>query len=124
MTWFNVATTSDLVDNSGVCVLVNGQQIALFSLTITGQNQLFAIDNFDPIGQANVLARGITGSIGDRLVVASPLYKQHFDLHNGQCIEMPEISVGVYPVQRQEQTIWIQLKSSQPRAETKMEAMV
>ncbi len=114
MSWYKVATTADLVANSGICVLLAERQIALFALTINQQMQLFAIDNYDPIGQANVLSRGITGSLGERLVVASPLYKQHFDLQNGQCLEMPELTLTVYPVKLQQQEIWLQLSEQHP----------
>ena len=39
------------------------------------------------------------GDINQRLVVASPLYKQHFDLQTGACIEDGAISVPVYLVE-------------------------
>lgn len=113
MSWYKVATEADLVNNSGICVLLAGRQIALFALTINQQTQLFAIDNYDPIGQANVLSRGITGSLGAQLVVASPLYKHHFDLVSGQCLEQPEFTLQVYPVKLQQQTIWLQLNEQQ-----------
>jgi len=54
--------------------------------------------NYDPIGKANVLSRGILGSIGDKMVVASPLYKQHFDLSTGECIEDESAQVKTYAV--------------------------
>ena len=43
-------------------------------------------------------ARGLVGSIGERVVVASPIYKQHFDLRTGECLEAPHNSVSSYPV--------------------------
>jgi len=52
-----------------------------------------------PIGKANVLSRGMVGDINERLVVASPLYKQHFDLQTGECLENDEHSVPVYSVE-------------------------
>jgi nitrite reductase/ring-hydroxylating ferredoxin subunit len=33
------------------------------------------------------LSRGIVGSVGEHLVVASPIYKQHFCLQTGACME-------------------------------------
>ncbi len=88
---------SDLLPNAGVCALYRGEQIALFYLPDT-RPQLFAINNWDPIGFANVLSRGIVGDINGRPVVASPLYKQHFDLATGQCMEDKDIVVRTYPV--------------------------
>lgn len=94
--WVEVCSLSDLTPNTGVCALVDHKQVAIFySGTL---NELFAIDNFDPIGKANVLSRGIIGTQGEQVCVASPLYKQHFDLRTGQCLEDPEHSVSAYPI--------------------------
>ena len=87
----------DLIPNSGICAEVDGQQIALFYLP-SEIPQVYAIGNWDPIGKANVLARGIVGDIDGRLVVASPLYKQHFDLLTGECLEDDEVSVPTFQV--------------------------
>ncbi len=88
---------SDLIPNSGICAQVDGQQIALFYLP-SENHQVYAIGNWDPIGKANVLARGIVGDIDGRLVVASPLYKQHFDLLTGECLEDDQVSVAAFSV--------------------------
>ena len=88
---------SDLIENSGVCALVNGEQVALFDLPQT-EEKVFAISNWDPIGKANVLSRGIVGDLGGSIVVASPLYKQHFDLKTGSCLEDEEATVKTFGV--------------------------
>jgi len=88
---------SDLIPNSGICAAVGDQQIAIFFLP-DETPQVYAIDNWDPIGKANVLARGIVGDVDGRLVVASPLYKQHFDLITGECLEDDQVSVATYSV--------------------------
>ena len=93
-----ICQRSDLIANSGICVLVEGQQIALFYLP-KEIPQVYAIGNWDPIGKANVLSRGIVGDINERLVVASPLYKQHFDLTTGECLEDNTFTVPVYAVE-------------------------
>lgn len=92
-----ICERSDLISNSGICVLVKGQQIALFYLPKESP-QVYAIGNWDPIGKANVLSRGIVGDINQRLVVASPLYKQHFDLQTGECLEDSTVNVPVFTV--------------------------
>ena len=86
---------SDLVENSGVCALIDGEQVALFYLPHLDK-KLYAISNWDPIGKANVLSRGILGDIKGTVVVASPLYKQHFDLETGICIEDNTIKIKTY----------------------------
>lgn len=93
MSWETICNYHDIPDNTGAAALVDDRQIALFKVG----GQLYAIDNYDPIGRANVLARGIIGSMGDELCVASPLYKQHFSLLTGKCVEQ-EVSVKCYAV--------------------------
>ena len=92
--WEAVCQTADLVEGSGVCALVDGVQVALFYLP--GEEQsIYAIGNRDPIGGANVLSRGMVGDLGGKLVVASPLYKQHYSLETGACLEDESVSVPV-----------------------------
>ena len=62
-----------------------------------GKN-LYAIDNHDPQSGANVIGRGLVGSIKGELVVASPIYKQHFRLEDGSCLEYPQQRLRVWPV--------------------------
>lgn len=104
--WYTACRMSDLVEGSGVCALVNGQQVAIFHLPAE-QPALYAIDNFDPIGRANVLARGIVGDIRGELVVASPLYKEHFNLANGRCLEK-DYAVRAWPIRRNGDSIEVQ----------------
>jgi nitrite reductase (NADH) small subunit len=96
MQWLGVCNVDDLQPNSGVCALVAGQQVAIFYLV--KEQQVYATHNYDPIGKANVLSRGVIGDTKGELVVASPLYKQHFSLTTGVCIEDAQIVVPVYPV--------------------------
>lgn len=104
-----ICTTADLVKNSGVCALATilgeEQQIALFYLPET-EKKIYAIANWDPCGNANVLSRGLVGNIGDEIVVASPLYKQHFSLVTGQCLE-EDISVKAYDVTLEDDTVYL-----------------
>lgn len=75
--------------------MVEGMQIALFYIPEM-HPKIYAISNWDPIGKANVLSRGIMGDINGELIVASPLYKQHFSLIDGRCLEDEKISVPVF----------------------------
>ncbi len=103
MQWQNVCSVADLAENSGVCALVNGLQVAIFYIPDIRRtnlslfsNPVYAINNYDPIGKANVLSRGIIGDINGQLIVSSPLYKQHFNLETGRCLENETIAVPVY----------------------------
>lgn len=95
---------NDIIPDTGVCALIEGKQIAIFR---TKKNDLFALDNYDPFSQANVLSRGLiggttivsdTGTDEEILYVASPIYKQRFDLATGQCLDDESVILGAYQV--------------------------
>ena len=96
MSWVDVCSIDDLQPNSGVCALVNNQQVAIFYMP--KEQAIYAIDNYDPFGDVHVLSRGVIGDIQGRPMVASPLYKQHFDLETGQCFEDETVTVPSYGV--------------------------
>jgi nitrite reductase (NADH) small subunit len=95
LTWTAVCDVDDIVPDTGVCARVDGRHVAVFRLA---SGSLHAIDNVDPKNGASVLSRGLVGSLGARVVVASPLYKHHFDLVTGECLEHPELAVRVHEV--------------------------
>lgn len=95
LAWTDVCAVEEILPGTGVCALVASRHVAVFRV---GADRFFAIDNVDPKSGASVLSRGLVGNIGDRVVVASPLYKNHFDLRTGECLEMPEQSVQAYGV--------------------------
>lgn len=92
-----VCSRSDLIANSGVALLLGDRQIALFYLP-EEQPPVYAIDNYDPFGEAHVISRGIVGDRQGEPVVASPLYKQHFSLITGQCLEDENVSLQTWLV--------------------------
>ena len=87
-----ICSLEDIVPDTGVCALVGDEQVAVFRVG----EEVFAIGNRDPFSGANVLSRGIVGDIDGELVVASPVYKQHFSLLSGRCIEDASVGVPVY----------------------------
>ncbi|GAA2363917.1 nitrite reductase small subunit NirD [Dactylosporangium salmoneum] len=95
MKWIVVCPYLRLEPDRGVAALVGGEQVALFR---TFDGGLHAIGNVDPISGAAVLSRGIVGSRGARVVVASPMHKQAFDLATGECLDEPGVYVPVFPV--------------------------
>lgn len=105
--WISVCEFYDLLPDTGVCALVNNQQVAIFHSHRL--NEVFAVSNYDPIGAANVLSRGIIGSISDEVVVASPLYKEHYNLRTGACLEKPEYQLRVYPVRVDDGLVQVQV---------------
>lgn len=99
VSWQALCSRRDLVANSGVVAWLDGEQVALFHLpeSETGE-QVYAIAHKDPKSGANVIGRGILGQLKGDLVIASPLYKQHFRLADGSCLEYPEQQLQVWPV--------------------------
>lgn len=104
--WSPVCSIDDIVPDTGVCALIKDRHVAVFRVA-DDKHRLYAIDNFDPNAQASVLSRGLVGNLGERVVVASPIYKHHFDLQSGECLEAPENSVNAYPVRVENRTVWV-----------------
>ncbi|WP_298185504.1 nitrite reductase small subunit NirD [uncultured Pseudomonas sp.] len=108
--WRTVCSRADLVANSGVVAWVDGAQVALFYLpNEASDKQLFALDNRDPLSGANVIGRGIIGHLAGDLVIAAPLYKQHFRLQDGSCLEYPQQQLRTWPVRLQGERVEIGL---------------
>lgn len=108
MQWQNVCSVDDLQEDSGVCAQVDGQQVAVFYFA----NKVYAINNYDPFGQANVLSRGIIGDLKSQLVVASPLHKQHFNLLTGVCLEDESVVLPVYASRIENGTVQISMMNT------------
>lgn len=100
-----VCLLADILPDSGVCALVDGQQVAVFR--VAGEDAVYAIGNYDANSNAAVLSRGLVGNLGERLVVASPIYKQHFDLRTGECLEAPQHSVQAWRARVIDGTVWV-----------------
>lgn len=97
--FIQICSIDDILPNTGRAALVNGKQVAVFHVkTVAKGSQFFAIDNFCPFSRANVLARGIVGSLQKKTVIASPIYKQHFDLKTGQCLEDESVCLETWKV--------------------------
>lgn len=94
--WIDVCALEDLVPGRGACVLVGPYQVALFR--VGADDALYALSNYDPFSEAYVLSRGIVGSLGDAAKVASPVYKQSFDLRSGRCLDDPSVAVMTFSV--------------------------
>lgn len=111
MAWIDVCSVDDLQPESGVCALVEGRQVALFYMPRDGV--VYAIDNYDPFGNANVLSRGLIGDINGQPVVASPLYKQHFNLETGVCLEDESMQIPAYVVRSENGRVQISMEQAQ-----------
>ncbi len=91
-------------DCAGVCALIEGEQLALFRVG----DEVFALENHDPLSGANVLSRGMVGDLQGELVVASPVYKQHFNLRTGRCLEDESVGLRTWPCGVLDGRVWVE----------------
>ncbi len=111
--YHKVCLIEDIPLNAGVCALLDGRQIALFRAGQSeAQSKLYAVDNFDPCSDANVISRGIVGSSGEVPKVASPIYKQQFNLVTGECLDDSEKRLNCFPIREQDGVVYV---SSSPK---------
>jgi nitrite reductase (NADH) small subunit len=85
-----VCRLADLTVERGAAALLAGNQVALFRLP---DDTVRAVQQRDPFSGANVISRGIVGTRAGVPTVASPMYKQVFDLTTGRCLD----AVGFSP---------------------------
>lgn len=107
MSWTHVCTYDRLPVERGVAALVDGEQVALFRLP---DGTVSALGNADPYSGAMVLSRGIVGSRGERPTVASPMYKQAFDLRTGMALDDPATGVPVHEVRVTDGQVEVRLR--------------
>src|SRR5262245_53430813 len=100
-----ICPLEDIVPGSGVAALVDGEQVAVYRIE---DDSVYALGNRDPFSGAYVLSRGIVGDLKGELVVASPVYKQHFSLRTGRCLEDATVQVPVYDASIQGEHVMVQ----------------
>lgn len=105
--WVRVCQLSDIQPNTGVCALLNGEQVAIFRLS--NSDRVYALSNYDPFSKAYVLSRGIVGDRQGILKVASPIYKQNFNLETGQCLDDESVKIPTFPVRVVDEMVQIGL---------------
>lgn len=97
--WTRVCRLEDIEVEGGVTALVSGRAVAVFR---TRDDEVHALDNYDPFSRASVLSRGIVGTRtveGETVpYVASPIYKQGFALRTGQCLDDASVRLATYGV--------------------------
>ena len=94
--WLEVCSLDDITPDTGVAALIAGQQVAI--VRVGDGDEVYAVGNYDPFSHAFVIARGIVGDRGGIPKIASPIFKQSFDLRTGQCLDDPDTRIPSYPV--------------------------
>lgn len=105
-----VIDVAELPVDRAVCALVQGEQVALVR---TSDGALYAVGNYDPVGRAMVMSRGIVGSRGGRDVLVSPLHKQAYDLDTGACLDLDGVALPVHDVRVVEGVVQVGLARAQ-----------
>jgi nitrite reductase (NADH) small subunit len=95
--WHTVCSYQELIPERGACAMIEGVQVAIFR---TFEGELYALSNLDPFSGAYVISRGILGTRGGVPTVASPMFKQVFDLTTGKCMDDPEVALPTFPIRR------------------------
>ncbi|WP_425916918.1 nitrite reductase small subunit NirD [Acinetobacter sp. TSRC1-2] len=103
--WVEICSLDDIIPNTGVGALINEQQIALFR--VGNEKRVYALSNQDPFSQAFVMSRGIIGDLQGERVVTSPIYKQHFSLATGRCLEDKDQKLLVFPSKIENGKVWV-----------------
>ncbi len=95
--WRPVCTLADLQENWGEAALFDTVQVAVF---LAWDGQVYITSNVDPRTQRGIMSRGI---VGDHEVdgvrhptIASPLYKEVYDLATGECYTSSNFRLPVY----------------------------
>jgi nitrite reductase (NADH) small subunit len=112
--WVDVCRVDDITPDTGAAALVGGVQIAIVRVGNGSgdEQQIYAVGNFDPFSKAFVIARGIVGDRAGVPKIASPIFKQSFDLRTGQCLDDESVSLPSYPVRVREGRIAIQVPAA------------
>jgi NAD(P)H-dependent nitrite reductase small subunit len=97
--WLEVCRLDDLAPERGAAALVAGEQVALVR---TFDGAVYAVQQLDPYSGAHVISRGIVGTRGETPTIASPMYKQVFDLRTGECLDpvgKEPVALSTWPVE-------------------------
>ncbi len=113
-TWVRVCRLEDIVPNTGVGALLGKRQIAVVRVQNAAASEVYAISNFDPFSKAFVLARGIVGDKQGIPKIASPIYKQSFDLRTGVCLDDAQVKVPTFPVRVEEGVVEVFQPAEEP----------
>ncbi|MGD9698333.1 nitrite reductase small subunit NirD [Acinetobacter sp.] len=103
--WLEICALDDITPNTGVGALIENQQIAIFR--VGNEKRVYALSNQDPFSQAFVMSRGIIGDLQGERVVASPIYKQHFSLATGRCLEDKDQKLLIFPSKIENGKVWV-----------------
>lgn len=103
--WVPICDVSRVRPDRGVAALVGDDAVAIFRLSPTERSkpdEWRGVSHIDPATGSPVMARGLVGSIGAAPLivptVASPLFKQRYNLRTGHCLDDETLRLETYEV--------------------------
>jgi len=105
--WKQACRVEDIPENGGACVLLEGEQIAIYNFA--RRKEWFATQNLCPHKQQMVLSRGMIGTQGGEPKVACPFHKKTFSLETGKCMGDEDYQIATYPIKVEGNLIFIGL---------------
>lgn len=103
--WKQACKIEDIPENGGACVLIDGEQIAIYNFA--RRNEWFATQNLCPHKQQMVLSRGMIGTTGGEPKVACPFHKKTFSLETGKCMGDEDYQIMTYPIKVEENVVFV-----------------
>jgi nitrite reductase (NADH) small subunit len=103
--WKKACKTTDVPEEGGACVLLEGEQVAVFNFS--HKNEWYATQNLCPHKMQMILSRGIIGTTMGEPKVACPFHKKTFSLKSGECLSGDDYSIKVYPVKIEDGIVYI-----------------
>ena len=118
MTWEYVTRLDGLQPERPVSALVDGVQVVVVRLL---DDRVLVVGQHDPFSGANVMSRGIVGSVfrdGEEIpTLQSPMYKQAFDLRTGLSLGDVPAALGTWEVAVRDGDVFVgrQTSSAAPK---------
>ncbi|MEM9520217.1 MAG: nitrite reductase small subunit NirD [Actinomycetota bacterium] len=113
--WTRVCAASAIRPERGVAALVDDVAVAIFRLPSDDGDVWCCVDHEDPVTGVGVMARGLVGSTGpdERPTVASPLYKERYDLITGQGVDDPTMMLRAHRCRVRNGQVEVQIVDSE-----------
>lgn len=105
LNWTLACKKDDIPENGGACVLINGEQIAIYNFK--KRNEWYATQNLCPHKQQMALSRGMIGSVGDEPKIACPFHKKTFSLKSGACLSGDDYQIKTYPIKLEGERVFL-----------------
>ncbi len=113
--WESICNETDINQDLPEAALLGTEQVAVVK---AWDGKIYVVSNVDPRTQQGVMSRGI---VGDREVdgthrptLASPIYKEVYDLETGKCYANDEYALPVYASRVTDGVIEVDLDSKNP----------